>query len=114
MPRQSRKDISWADVFEDPTRVANQALLVLRYFRRWETSRRHENSLVSVTIYPPEARRIKWLVVAKRGISPYREVAFYQSASPFTALLGLFNAIATGSIEWKADAYDQGARPRRD
>ncbi len=112
MPSKSRKDQREPDLYQDEATLGRKAVQLVRWLHRWETAPRTEHQMVSFSVYPPTIHRPKWLVVFKRGISPYREVLFQQSPSFFGALLGGFQRIADPTTEWKTDEYDP-ARSRR-
>jgi len=106
MPSKIRTDSDGPDGIYNKARLAEQALLFIRYCAQWEKSQRRMSVLRSVSIYPPSTSRYGgWLVIGKAWSDGQRLVAFYRAPDPLTALLGFFTAVASEKIAWKEDKY---------
>ena len=110
MPSKKRFDSDGNPLLADSTRIAGQALQLVRLGLRWSQSTQRSTVLRSVNIYPPSSSRNgMWLCIAKGWAEGYKVVAFHRAPDLLTALLGLLSKIESETIEWKQDKFSDEA-----
>lgn len=108
MPGKIRPYKPERDGHEDASRLAAQALQLVRLADLWSRSPKGEFHLKSIALYPPSASRNgMWLVIGKGWAGGYRVVAFHRSTNLLGALLGFLQRCADQKLEWKRDSYSE-------
>lgn len=108
MPRNVRKDSRSTDGDESTSRVAHQAVQLVRLSVRWSLSMQRSTVLRSLSVYPPNSSRNGlWLVVGHGWDQGYKVVAFHRAPDLLTALLGFLQRLQDGKLVWKEDDWAQ-------
>lgn len=108
MPGAPRKNKVGPNGDASRSRVAEQALQLIRLSVLWSKNTRRSTILRSINIYPPAASRNGlWLVVGKGWDQGYRVVAFHRSTDFLVAVLGFLSKVADQSIEWHPDKFQE-------
>lgn len=104
--RASGNSLRGAVAFQEE--LAQEALLLRRVERWWNSQEEDEFDLKWLKIRPPREESGEFLLVCAAWVDGASMVAFSSGSSLVDALHSFARRLLNGSVRWKADEYDTG------